>query len=168
MGRITRLTAEQRENLVAYLDGELDESQAEEVEQGLKDSVVARHDVEMLSRTWDLLNFLPGVKASEEFSRKTLSTVQTSPGPAVSRIGDVLSRNGRRAALLSAWAAVLLVCGLVAYQATHRWVPDPNAELLDDFDIVENLDDYQEVGNIEFLKALNASHTLEHNEPASK
>ncbi len=78
MAKMTRLSAEQRENLVAYLDGELDDSATQNIEQVLAESVVARHDVDMLSRTWDLMNVLPGVKASEEFTRKTLSSIRAA------------------------------------------------------------------------------------------
>src|SRR6185369_4564028 len=86
MAKITRLSAEQRENLVAYIDGELDESAVQGVEQALAESVVARHEIDMLSRTWDLLNVLPGVKVSDEFSRNTLSSIRAAEQPK-SRLG---------------------------------------------------------------------------------
>jgi anti-sigma factor RsiW len=168
MAKITRLSAEQREDLVAYLDGELEEAQSQDIEQVLADSVVARHDVDMLSRTWDLLNVLPGVKVSEEFSRKTLSSIRAAEASG-SLVGEAVSRTARRGALLAAWAALVVICAVLGFQATHRWVPDPNDELLDNFDIIENLDDYSEVGDITFLKALKANHTLaEHNEPSGR
>jgi anti-sigma factor RsiW len=167
MAKITRLSAEQRDNLVAYLDGELEEPQSQELEQVLAESVVARHEVDMLSRTWDLLNVLPGVKASEEFSRKTLSSLRAAEAPSKSQLGDELWNKIRKGAVLAGGVALLLGAAALSFQATRHWLPDENEELLNDFDVINNLDDYSEVGDIEFLKILKANRTLaEHNEPA--
>jgi anti-sigma factor RsiW len=76
MDKITRLTPEQRSNLVAYLDGELADEEAQEIERILAGSPVARNEVEMLQRTWDLLDGLPRVHVSEEFTRKTLTSLK--------------------------------------------------------------------------------------------
>lgn len=169
MGKITRLTAEQRDDLVAYLDGELDEAHSQQVEQVLAESPVARHDVEMLSRTWDLLNVLPGVKASEQFSRKTLSSIRAAENASSWGSSPTVARNVRRAGTLAAWTALLVLCGVVGFQATRTWVPDETAPLLDDFEIIQNLDDYSEVGDIAFLKSLQANRTLaDHHEPSSQ
>lgn len=164
MAKITRLSAEQRENLVAYMDGELDEGASQGVEQALAESVVARHEVDMLSRTWDLLNVLPGVKASEEFSRKTMSLIKSAEEPR-RFYGEEFARNVRRAVSLAAFSAAVMACGVVGFQATRHWVPDEIDPMLDDFDVVKNIDDYSEVGDIEFLKILKTNRTLaEHNE----
>ncbi|HTI49952.1 MAG TPA: hypothetical protein VL475_03335 [Planctomycetaceae bacterium] len=169
MAKITRLTTEQRENLVAYLDGELDEPTSQSVEQVLAESVVARHDVDMLSRTWDLLNVLPGVKASEEFSRKTLTSIRTAESPRASPFGAAASRNARRGVLLAAWAALVAICGFVGFEASRRWVPDETEQILNDYDVITHLDEYTEVGDVEFLRILKANRTLaEHHEPADR
>ncbi len=168
MAKMTRLSAEMRENLVAYLDGELDEVSTQNVEQVLAESVVARHDVDMLSRTWDLMNILPGVKASEEFTRKTLSSIRAADSSKTSLLDPVLAKNLRRAGALAFWAVVLVGAGVLGFQAT-RLVPNPTEQLLDDFNIISNLDDYTEVGDVEFLKTLKHNQTLaEQNEPADK
>jgi anti-sigma factor RsiW len=54
MDNPTPITPELRENLVAYLDGELDEVATLEVERTLSESAEIRLEVEELSRTWDL------------------------------------------------------------------------------------------------------------------
>jgi MoxR-like ATPase len=169
MAKITRLTSEQRENLVAYLDGELDEHASQGVEQVLAESVVARHDVDMLSRTWDLLNVLPGIKASEEFSRKTLTSIRAAETPKTSRFSAAAARNARRGILLAAWLALVAVCGLAGFEASRRFVPDETELLLEDYDVIMRLDEYTEVGDIEFLRILNANRTLaDHHEPSDK
>ncbi|MFN0053381.1 MAG: anti-sigma factor family protein [Planctomycetales bacterium] len=165
MAKITRLSAEQRENLTAYLDGELDEPGTQQVEQILAESVVARHEVDMLSRTWDLLGVLPGVKASEEFTRKTLSSIRAAEIPQQRFDSRHAARQMRRALVLALWGIVLVASGFLGYRATTHWLPNESEQLLDEFDVIANLQDYSEVGDIEFLRILKAKRTLaEHND----
>lgn len=168
MAKMTRLSAEQRENLVAYLDGELDEAATQNVEQVLAESVVARHDVDMLSRTWDLMNVLPGVKASEEFTRKTLSSIRAAESPRGSLFDHPLTKNISRGVALAIWSVLLVGAGMLGFQAV-RLVPNHAETLLDNFEVISNLDDYAEIGDVEFLKILKQNQTLaDHNEPADK
>lgn len=169
MAKIVRLSAEQRENLTAYLDGELDEPGAQQVEQVLSESVVARHEIDMLSRTWDLLDALPGVKVSDGFSHHTLTSIRTADEKKLPLGGEALTRAARRAATLSAFAALLAVAGFIGYRGLNRWVPNQADELFEEFDVIANLDDYQEIGDIEFLRTLKEKHTLaEHHEPIER
>jgi anti-sigma factor RsiW len=169
MAKITRLSAEQRENLVAYLDGELDEPGTQEVEQVLAESPVARHEVDMLSRTWDLLAVLPGAKASEDFSRKTLTSIRAAEGTRTSIDGDAVSRQIRRTVVLSAAVVLLAICGVAAFRGMKSVVPNEADLLLRDFDVIEHLDEYQEIGDIEFLRTLKSKRTLaEYNASANK
>ena len=48
MEKIPRLNSDQRSNLVAYLDGELPEPAAKEIEHVLAKSPTVQHDVDML------------------------------------------------------------------------------------------------------------------------
>jgi hypothetical protein len=160
MAKISRLSSEQRDDLTAYLDGELDDAAAREIEQVLSNSEVARHDVDMLSRTWDLLGVLPTVKASEEFSRKTLSMVRGAEKPSSLALSPAARRNVRRGVTLAVWGAGLAACGLVAFLATYRWMPNEADQLLDDFDILVRLDDYTEIGDGKFLKTLQSKGTF--------
>ena len=69
MDKLSRLSTEQRGDLVAYLDGELEEDATAAIEHVLAHSNVARNDVEMLARTYDLLDQLPHLAAPEKFAR---------------------------------------------------------------------------------------------------
>lgn len=169
MAKLARLSPEHRDNLAAYLDGELEETATQEIEQILAVSEVARHEVDMLSRTWDMLNALPAHKASEEFTQRTVSSMRAveQSGPPVA--SQALKQNARRGGVLTAWAAVLAVCGYVGYSATHQWVPNDSEQLLDDYDIISNLDKLEEVGSIEFLQVLKDKNTFaEHDEHTAK
>jgi|SRR5579872_4505486 len=169
MAKLARLSPEQRDNLAAYLDGELDETATQEIEQILAVSEVARHEVDMLSRTWDMLNSLPTQRASEEFTQKTVSSMRAAEQSGPGLASRALQQNARRGAVLAAWAAILAVCGFAGYSATHQWVPNESEQLLDDYEIVNNLDKLSEVGNIEFLRVLKDKHTFaEHDDHAAK
>jgi anti-sigma factor RsiW len=76
MSKFTRLTPEQREELIAYLDGELEPLRQETIEASLSQNQVARHDLNQLSKTYDLLTFLPKVTPTPELTERTLSRIE--------------------------------------------------------------------------------------------
>jgi hypothetical protein len=172
MAKLTRLTSEQRENLTAYLDGELDETATQEIEQVLAVSEVARHEIDMLSRAWDMLNVLPTHKASEEFTQRTMTSLRAAEHAGPSAAGEIVYRHARRGAVLALWAGVLGLCVYAGFMATNHWVPNESEQLLDDYPIVDNLDKYLEVGDIEFLQELQSKRTFSdrapHDDPANQ
>lgn len=156
MEKTVRLNAEQREDLVAYLDGELPDEKSQQIDEIIARSEVARHEVEALARTFELLDVLPPVKASDEFAAKTLSNLKVIEQP------FVLSeqwwfRYLRRTMLVLGWGTALALCGWGGFQITHNWIPNPSDEVLSDLPVIENLDRYQEVGDYEFLVLLKRS-----------
>src|SRR3954451_11306178 len=70
-----RLTPNERADLVAYLDGELGEAESRAIATKLAHSATARREVEFLEKTWELLEYLPRPKASEDFTARTLTEV---------------------------------------------------------------------------------------------
>ena len=68
----------QLEQLVAYLDGELNDQQSAAMEKNLRDDPKLRRMADDLDRTWGLLDALEPVAAGEEFSQQTMKTVVTS------------------------------------------------------------------------------------------
>lgn len=164
MAKIARLNSEQRENLTAYLDGELDENSTQEIEQVLAVSEVARHEVDMLSRTWDMLSVLPAHKASEQFTHKTMTNLRASEQAGPSPLQLMIARNLRRAAVLAAWTGALCLVGYLGFLATNHWIPNESEQLLDDYSVVDSLDKYTEVGSLEFLQVLKSKHTFSEHE----
>ncbi len=65
-----RLTPAERSNLVAYLDGELNEAESRAIATKLTKSATARREIEGLEKTWELLELLPRPKASEDFTAR--------------------------------------------------------------------------------------------------
>src|SRR5947208_292785 len=69
------LDDEQREDLVAYLDGELDEEAARALEAKLSLDSAVRSEADQLRRTWELLDYLPKAEPSPNFTHRTLDRV---------------------------------------------------------------------------------------------
>lgn len=159
MEKITRFTSDEREDLTAYLDGELDEKRASEIELKLTRSEHARREVEILSRTWDLLGLLPQPSVSGEFSHKTMAIARQADEPQSDRTKKVL-RWGQRIACLSVWGVALCLTASVGYQITNRWIPDDSRLLVEDLPIIDNLDNYREVGDVDFLRQLQTSRVF--------
>lgn len=157
MEKISRLSQEQRENLTAYLDGELDDAETQDVESALVRSSIARHEVDILSRTWDLLNILPRAKVSEQFTQKTLTQLRALDQKPRSLDSFSWYRRTRQVSILAAWAAGLLIVASIGFVATRRWVPNETEELITLLPIIEHFDQYQAVESIEFLKELRKS-----------
>lgn len=179
MARFIRLSQEHRDNLVAYLDGELDEAATQEIEQVLADSPVARHEVDMLSRSWDMLNALPTHRASSEFTERTITTLRAAEEKSPRIPPDLIYRNLRRGLVLALWTSILVACGYVGFAATRHWVPNDAEALLEDYDIINNFDMYRDSltlpdsGNArrptEFLEILKNKRTFaEHDDHGAK
>lgn len=160
MEKISRLSAEQRSDLIAYLDGELDERASQEIEQALARSAVARHEVDVLARTWDMLNLLPRPKASGGFTQKTVASLKTLDIPRAPITTQAWFRAGYRSLVVMSWAAGLVCAAWLGFTVTHRFVPNEADQLLDDLPVILDFDQYTEVGNAEFLRALKKNSIL--------
>ncbi len=148
-----RLTPDERADLVAYVDGELPPAHARTISTKLTQSATARREVEMLQRTWDLLDHLERPAVNERFSEKTVSHIrrlELERSPWEPMLFDWSARVGRL-------VVYLLVAGAslgVGYALT-RWVwPDKTNRLVRDLTVAERLDEYLEVGSFDFLSEL--------------
>lgn len=139
-----------REELVAYLDGELDAQQSRRIEYRLANEPEVRLVLQELDRTWHLLDELDAPTLDEDFTRTTLEMV------AMAAVGDA-SRTGAKAPRRRWLAAVagLAAAALAGFALVGRLAPDPNAQLLQDLPLIENLDQYRQIDNLEFLRMLN-------------
>ena len=160
MEKSVRLTSEQRANLVAYLDGELEDYPSQEIDRILARSEVARHEVEALSRVWEMLDILPCPKASSTFTERTMSTLQLAESPRRLSNQPWLA-SVQRAGTVVMWASALTLCAAVGFFAAFEWYPNPNRELLEELPVVRRLNDYEEIQSIEFLRQLDQSGLLE-------
>ncbi len=153
MDPLKRLTPELRANFVAYLDGELDEHQTQQVEAVLSQSAVARNDMENLARTYELLAVLPHVESSEDFTAKTLATARLD----VRQFDPTQTsayRMAREVLRGAVWVAAIGASAALGFLITNRWIPGSADPLLYDLPVIEQWDVYAEIGRFEFLQRL--------------
>jgi anti-sigma factor RsiW len=150
-----RLTPAERGNLVAYLDGELNEAESRAIATKLTQSVTARREIEMLQKTWEILEYLPRPQASEAFTQRTLTEIDRISVVGEQRV-SAAARAVRHLLVMTLGVLASLACfglGVVLM----RWVwPDPTSRLVRDLSIAEHLDEYRDVGTIEFLEGLDS------------
>lgn len=166
MAKIRRLKPEQRDNLVAYLDGELNSQESSEIDQALIDSPVARNEVEMLTRTWEMLELLPNQAASDAFTETTMHTVRVSEEtqPSVS-IEDYFPQI-RVGLMALAWLVSVTLASWAGFMLAREWTPNPTDQLIQDLPVIENYDLYrtlevEDTGKIDFLKELHRKGLLD-------
>ena len=156
MEKWTRLSAEQRDNLTAYLDGELEDNLTQQIDHVLAKSEVARHEVEALARTWELLDLLPKPSARDDFTERTLTTLKVSEvRPRL--VDQPWFGYVRRGSIGAAWVLGLAACALAGFFITSRAIPGPQDELLTNLPLVKDLDLYLEVPDLHFVTELQKS-----------
>jgi len=151
-----RLSPDERDDLVAYLDGELPEAHSRVISTKLTQSATARREVEDLKKTWELLDFLPRPKAPPDFSERTISHIHRIELQA--GLWEPLFASWSVQAVRVAVYLIAVAASLAAGYALTRWAwPDPTARTVRDLTLAEHLDEYLEVGSFDFLSQLAAS-----------
>jgi hypothetical protein len=138
------------EELVAYLDGELDAESARRIEALLASDTVVRRRLQSLERTWDLLDELDAAPLGEPFTQTTLEMVAVAARQEVEQSRAAAPRRRRR--WLLAVGVSLLLTAAAGFAAVAMY--DPDRQLLEDLPLLENLDEYHQIGTIEFLHRL--------------
>jgi hypothetical protein len=148
-----RLTPDERSVLVAYLDGELDEAESRAIATKLARSATARREVESLEKTWDLLDYLPRPRASEDFTARTLTEIERAD-VAGDLFGSAVGQSVRKVLRLIVWTVGAALAFVIGFAIT-QWVwPNPTDRLARDLPIAEHLDEYRDVSTFDFLKEL--------------
>ncbi len=140
------------ERLVAYLDGELDAQESRAVEELVSRDSQARAALERLERTWHLLDVLPRSEVGDGFTQSTLEMVTVAAEDDLRRQAAERPRRLVRRWLLGLASAA--AAALAGYLAAATWIPDPNRALLEDLPVIEDLDEYRQIDDIEFLRLL--------------
>jgi anti-sigma factor RsiW len=156
------LTEDEKAELVAYLDGELDDSATQIIETKIATNPDVRAELDALKQAWGLLDFLPKASPSPNFTNRTLerltlervgaSPTKTAPlAPAGSWLGHL------------AWAAAILIALGGGYLVSLRlWPGSPPPEPIsdDELPLVRNLRIaekwrlYEYVDDLDFVKKL--------------
>jgi anti-sigma factor RsiW len=150
----------EREELIAYLDGELTEIEAQSVEKKLHGDPKYRAEADALRQTYNLLDYLPRPAPSQAFTNRTLERVSVvRPTLALPSSGGL-----RRWVLRLCWVAAVLLVGLAGYagvarlpssqKATQDLTEEQEAELARDYRVLEELGQAQHVNDIFLLYEL--------------
>ena len=166
MSNLSPLSEEERAQLVAYLDGELPKPAARTLEAKLNTDPRLRSEMDTLRRTWEMLDYLPKPEPSANFTSRTLDRVSAiRPISRASQINYDHGKRWRPWVLRISWAAAVLVAALVGYGGGH-WLSNRSrqpasahavqvqAQLVQDFRVIENRHLYEQVDDMEFLRAL--------------
>ncbi len=143
------------EQLVAYLDGELDDESSRQIEERLTTDSTLRDQLSRLERTWDVLDELEQVEVDEDFARTTIEMVALAVKQEREEEEQQRPARQRRQWLLR--SVGLVAACLAGFTVAWSFWPDPNQQLIEDLPVLERLDEYQQIDNIEFLKLLHES-----------
>jgi anti-sigma factor RsiW len=154
------LSDKDREDLSAFLDGELDEQRARALEAKITVDPRTRAEVEALRQAWDLLEYLPRPEPSAHFTHRTLERL------AVPRCQWAAQyARGRRWRLCLGWAAVVLLTAGLGF-GVARWLWPPPAPIANPMDaevdqqlvqhlrLLQNKPLYDLVDDVDQLQAL--------------
>jgi hypothetical protein len=140
------------EQLVAYLDGELDPEGRRRIEELLATDADVRRRVQEMERTWELLDGLDVAPAGERFTQTTLEMVAVAARQDVEQsMAEAPRRRRRRRWLLGGG---LLAAAAAGFFSLWMLWPDPNRELIENLPVLENLDEYRQIDDVEFLNML--------------
>ena len=140
------------EQLVAYLDGELDAESSRQLETRLAEDASYRRELQQLQRAWDMLDELPCAEVSESFTQTTVEIVALSAEHDLELAKTREQRQLRRWQWLSIGGMV--AASLAGYLAVSRWLDRPNEQLVRDLPVIENVDLFRVADNVDFLHKL--------------
>src|SRR5262249_29365473 len=150
MSGLAPLSEDERAELIAYLDGELDEAATRTMEAKLASNARIRAEADALRKTWEMLDHLPQPEPSPQFTHRTVSLVTAAqPGPGGHARWRVWVGG-------LSWAAAVLLCGVGSYAAVMRFQPNEPSDdnLVHDLRVIENKRYYEAADDIEFLHLL--------------
>lgn len=154
-----RLSDEEREELIAYLDGELDAEASRAVAEKLQNDPVWRQEAEQLQTAWEMLDYLPQTQASAAFTEQTLTVLEAT------RRQQQSYRRWLGWTGYLAWGVSLLAAALLGYRFAPTPPPTPAQELPwppseEVLLLLEHRDYwpyYEKVGSFSFLRELEKS-----------
>lgn len=144
-----------REALTAYLDGELDDEASHALEARLGREPDLRAELEAMRQTWGMLDFLPRAAPSPDFTNRTIDrltlearTTKTAPLRFATRRNVVTWTLALLAALALGFAAS------AGYRQFLARPIDPDESILRELRLLERINAYELVDDLDFLKAL--------------
>lgn len=158
------LSDDDKAELVAYLDGELDEAETQAIEAKIATDPDARAELETLKQTWGMLDFLPKTSPSPNFTNRTMErlTLERVAAPTGGKTIPVPGGSSPWPSRL-AWVALILIALGGGYLASTRFwppaqapepIPDSDLPLVRQLPILERWREYEHVDDLDFARQL--------------
>lgn len=145
-------------DLVAYLDGELDDVSVDAIERRLTVEAPLRQQAEQLDKTWQLLDALEEVTASGEFTHKTLASMAATSVTTPSADDPIVRRTTvpwKKSVVCYGLSLAVSALGIFAAQwRLERNRPAADVELLRNLELLENYNRYDVVRSLSALKRI--------------
>lgn len=140
------------EELVAYLDDELEPEHRARVEHRLAEDRRYRDKLRHMQQSWDMLDLLGRADPDEGFTRTTVQMVALKATEDVQEQTKSARRQGwvRRLFIV----AGSLICAALAYGIVSWFLAAPDRQLVQDLPVIEHLDEYNNAVSVEFLQSL--------------
>ena len=147
------------EELTAYLDGELDADARTAVEKRLAEDEEFRLRMQGMEDAWALLDSLPRTEVDANFTQTTVEMVALAAKEEV----DELEKSGRRNKWLgrTGIAVGVALAAWVGFYAVDQYTSAENDQLVRDLPVIEKVDLYRHIDDIEFLRELQAEGLFE-------
>ena len=114
--------------------------------------VKVRDTLKKLEGTWELLDKLERAHIDEVFTQSTLEMVAVAAADDVQQQEAQAPRRRRRRWLVA--GAGFLAAAAAGFLAVALFWPNPNQQLLQDLPVLERLDQYRQIDDVEFLELL--------------
>jgi anti-sigma factor RsiW len=143
---------QESQQIVAYLDGELDAVANAEIEKRLADDAEFALRLQQLQRAWDLLDDLPRANNNIDFTRSTVELVTVSAEDDLQATKNLATQKK-----IQSW---LIRSGLVSFAILLGWFLGDwyfgraQRQLLRDLPVIHQFDEYRLTEDLEFLKQL--------------
>jgi anti-sigma factor RsiW len=143
------------EELVAYLDGELEADATKRLENVLASDERARRRLNQLAVSWDLLDQLPRATVDDNFTRTTVEMLALEAEGAIAQAHAVAPAKKRLRWLAGGIAGLLAASvGFLTYSLLS---PNRNDVLVRNLPVIANLDLYRSVDGVSLLEELQKS-----------
>lgn len=147
-----RIDEEQRTEIVAYLDGELDPESAARIQKLLAKDADARRVAEELTIAWEALDSLGEVRASDNFTQKTVTNIQALAETESARRPKAFDL--KRGTMLGGWLLGIIAAGTTGFCLANWTMPNKSHNLVRDVELIQSLPKYERAGSVDLLEKL--------------
>lgn len=140
------------EELVAYLDGELPDSERARIDKLLVNDAAYQRKLAQLQKAWDLLDLLQKSEPDAEFARSTVEMVAIQQ----EKDAELLQANVQRKKVgwLVGGGLAVVALAVTGYTVIWNQLNAPDEQLLKDFHVIQRVDQLQHADSVEFLEQL--------------